>query len=316
VRLRGGKTLTRALVTKAVRARRIKFIQPVAKVNRSCCQIENIWRGVLILATTLAFAACSALQPPDANGPKSNEPPYPVLLPEEPGRLEAALAQWQRLAQTVQLSTSSRAGLNPHTATIESLPANSSLYLPRVGSAATMSEEETREALRRFINEWQTLIGADPSQLSLLEHVERPEGIKLARYQQHPFRFPLRGGYGILQIGFATDRRVIDLSSTCIPNADRLQPAIAATTPQFGWEEAANRIIGLTVTYKTTAVAQNTYQLTQANEPAVRELVIYVREPAGEGELAFHLAWEIAVRNAPFKLVYLDAVKGEIIGTS
>jgi hypothetical protein len=237
------------------------------------------------------------------------------LLPEDAARLEAVRTQWQRLDQSGQTSNINRAAINPRTATIENLPATSSLYLPKVGSKPTMSEEETREALRRFINEWQGLIGADPAQLSLLENVDKA-GSKFARYEQHPFRFPLRGGYGSLQISYTADRRVIGFSSTCIPNTDRLQPAISTMSPQFGWAEAASRIASLPAPYRSDQVQQGTYQLSQANQPVVRELVIYVKESSADQGLVFHLAWEIEVSNAPFKLVYLDAVNGEILVTS
>jgi hypothetical protein len=206
--------------------------------------------------------------------------------------------------------------LNPQTATIKSLPTNSSLYLPKVGSAETMSEEETRESLRRFINEWQGLIGADPAQLSLLEHLKQSDGFYIARYEQHPFRFPLRGGYGVLGIKFSTDRRVIDFTSTCIPNSDRIQPAIATMSPQLGWEEAVKRIVGLTVSYQTGTAQSNSYQITQANQPNAGQLVIYVLEPTSGSPLTFRLAWEIAVDNAPFKFVYLDAVDGSLLTTA
>lgn len=266
-----------------------------------------------LVAIALALSACSALLPPDANGPKANEPAYPVLLSEDPGRLDAAVALWQRLAQAVQNSDTKSAAINPRTGTVQSLPANMTLHLPKVGTGPTMSEEERREALRRFINEWQGLVGADPAQLSLQESVDKPEGTHFVQYLQQPFRFPLRGGYGILRIGFTQDGRVVLFSSTCIPDADRLSGPIGAINPQLGWEDAATRIVGATAAFKTSDSQQRTYQLSQANQPQVRELVIYVEERAGVA-LAFHLAWEVSVSNAPFKNVYLDAVNGEILG--
>ena len=206
-------------------------------------------------------------------------------------------------------------GLHPYTATIESLPRNSNLLLPKVGEDATMSEQETRESLRRFIEQWQSLIGADPSQLSLRDRTDQPDGTKLASYEQQPFRYPLRGSYCKLRIQFTPDRRVVDFSSTCIPNADRLQASLALVTPQITWEDAASRLINMSVSYSGTA-QQATYTVTPTSKPEVRELVVYAKDPAtGKGPVELHLAWEIAVTNAPFKLVYLDAVKGEILGT-
>src|SRR5882762_6718182 len=59
--------------------------------------------------------------------------------------------------------------------TILGLPAqtSSSLFLPKVGAGAIMNEEETRESLRRFIRDWQELIGSDPAKLSLIERTEK-----------------------------------------------------------------------------------------------------------------------------------------------
>jgi hypothetical protein len=49
----------------------------------------------------------------------------------------------------------------------------------------------------------------------------------------------------------------------------------------------------------------------------VRELVVYVlgSDPQHTSQ-ELHLAWEIAVTNAPFKLIYLDAVNGNLIATA
>jgi len=91
-----------------------------------------------------------------------------------------------------------------------------------------MNEDETREALRRFIRDYRELIGSDPAKLSLIERVDQPDGLKLAIYQQRPFRFPIRGGYGKLEIRFTTDRRILNISSSCIPQAERVQSAFAA----------------------------------------------------------------------------------------
>ncbi|HEY6119416.1 MAG TPA: hypothetical protein VIV66_05620 [Pyrinomonadaceae bacterium] len=262
---------------------------------------------ILIFAIGLGIAACSALQPPDAGGPRVNAPVYPIVLPAETARLQEALVLWQRLAPSTTAAPQGNLGLHPYTATIEGLPPNTNLLLPKLGENPTMSEEETREALRRFIAEWQSLIGADPNQLSLLDRTDQPDGTKLALYEQQPFRFPLRGSYGKLRIRFMPDRRVVDLSSSCIPNADRLQASLASITPQLSWEDAQSRVINMN---------SAGFTITAANKPDVRELVVFAKDPAtGTGPLELHLAWEIAVINGPFKLVYLDAVKGDLLAT-
>ena len=152
-----------------------------------------IARG-LILTVALMAAACAAFQPVDVNGPTSNAPQYPVALSDVGTRLEEASVAWYQLSQQYGLPGRTEANLHPYTATIESLPANlpAPIYLPKVGSPTNPTEEDTRESLRRFIVEWQRLIGAEPSQLSLVERIDEPSGVKIARYEQRPFRYPLR----------------------------------------------------------------------------------------------------------------------------
>jgi hypothetical protein len=272
---------------------------------------------IRLLAPALAVAAgaCSAFQPADTGGPRSSQPNYPVSLPEDAQLAEEALVMWQRLAPSVPAAERAEIKLNRYTATIESLPSNSALYLPKVGTNPVLSEEELRESLRRFINTWQKLIGANPDQLSLVERTDEKDGSKLARYEQHPFRYPLRGPYGKLRIRSGSDRRILDFNSTCLPKTDRLQTALNAITPQLTWEQAVARVTTLNVA--PVGTHGTPYQLSPSNSPQIRELVVYVRDPSSGGNsLEIFLAWEIAVTNAPFKLVYLDSVRGDIIATA
>src|SRR5215211_6067321 len=201
-------------------------------------------RKAFILVLSLAAGACSAFQPADANGPRSNEPLYPVQLSDVGTRLEEASVAWYQLSQRYGLPGKTEANLHPYTATLESLPANlpAPIYLPKVGSQTNPTEEETRESLRRFIVEWQRLIGAEPGQLSLVERTDEPSGIKVARYEQRPFRYPLRGGFGTLLIRFRNDGQIVEFTSNCIPNTDRLQAALAGLTPKITSEDAVNHV--------------------------------------------------------------------------
>ena len=276
----------------------------------------DLMKTVLILVVPLLTAACAAL-PTNVTGARPNEPPYPIVLPEEQARIADTLLVWRRLAQSSSVPETAQLKLNPFTATIDSLPPNATLFLPKVGEGKTMSEEETRESLRRFIKDWQGLIGADPNQLSLVEWSDLPDKTKLALYAQRPFRYPLRGRYGSLRIVFGADRRVLEFSSTCIPNADRFQAAIAALSPQLSWADAATRVANRQVSFTAANGQKSSYQLTATNKPDVKELVIFSQDPiASGGQLELRLAWEVAVSNAPFKYVYVDAVKGDILGAS
>jgi hypothetical protein len=206
--------------------------------------------------------------------------------------------------------------LQPLTATIKSLPTNLStpLYLPKVGISAKMTEEETREALRRFINDWRNLIGVNPAQLSLVERTDRPDRTKIARYEQRPFRYPLRGDYGKLEIHFMSDRRLLNVSSSSIPEAERLQAALAGVTPRVKLEEAIKRVLSEGLNYTDSLGNQQTFRILASNEIGPGELVTYALVSRDRPEaLELRIAWEIAIANAPFKNAYIDAVTGDVI---
>ncbi len=110
-------------------------------------------KHILILsALVVACSSCAPLQPPSPNGPRG-EAEYPLVISEDQQRREVALAAANQLFQpsTGQVQPT----LQPVTATIESLPAGHQLYLPKLGVAPVMTEEETRESLRRFLRDWQ-----------------------------------------------------------------------------------------------------------------------------------------------------------------
>ncbi|HEX5602098.1 MAG TPA: hypothetical protein VFX63_06080 [Pyrinomonadaceae bacterium] len=260
-----------------------------------------------ILILTLAVlmtGACAAFQPADANGPAANRPQYPIALSDAGARLEEASVAWYQLSQRYGLPGKTEANLQPYTATLESLPANlpAPMYLPRVGSQTAPTEEDTRESLRRFIVEWKTLIGADPNQLSLVERTDESSGVKVARYEQRPFRYPLRGGFGTLVIRFRSNGQLVGLSSNCIPNADRLQSALNALTPTVTAEQAVDHV---------------TTQQPGSAKVEARQLVVYAQpSKSSPNGLELRLAWEVEVTNAPISKVYLDALSDEIIATT
>ena len=218
-----------------------------------------------------------------------------------------------RIAQRNGSGDLAEVHLQPITDTIKSLPTNlaTPLYLPKVGSNAEMDEEETREALRRFVNDWRGLIGANPSQLSLVERVDQADRTKIARYEQRPFRYPLRGDYGKLEIHFTADRRLLNLSSSSIPEAERLQAVLANITPRLTAEEAIGHVRDNGVEYTDSLGNQQTYKVSVNNELSLSELVTYALPSGSADALEIFIAWEIAISNAPFKTVYLDALNAE-----
>lgn len=279
--------------------------------------ISNKLTVTIAIALVATMNSCAALQPSDTNGPRANVAPYPIVV-NEPSRLEAATLGWQQLSQRYGLPLNSTADLQPLTATLQSISSNagSSIFLPKVGSSPKQSEEETRESLRRFIADWRALIGADRDQLSLVERTDNASGIKVARYEQRPFRYPIRGNFGNLIIRFSEDRRVIDVNSTCLPNADRLQAALAGLTPQVTVENAAALIKGHSITAADSAGQQHTFALSESQVIEVRQLVAYVTLSPERDSVELHLAWEIDVTNGPIKTIYLDAMSKQVLAVA
>lgn len=275
-------------------------------------------RFALALALLACACACAATPAPDAAGPRANIPVYPTII-DSNDRRQVALAAWANLTRAQGTSSAPAPELQPVTLTLKSIPSVSPpLYLPKVGASQTMTEEETRESLRRFIIAQSTLIGADPPQLSLVLRTDLADGTKRARYEQHPFRYPLRGGYGQLEITFAPDRRLLQLNSTCIPETEQLQRTLVALTPASNADQAATNIVGRNVTYTDATGNQQSFTVASNDEIKVRELVIYPLARAGEpAALELHLAWEIMVGAGPAaRIVYLDAVTNKVIAAA
>lgn len=270
---------------------------------------------LLLLSMALAANACAVMQPTDAGGPRATEPLYPVVLPTPGDRTQEAMLELNRVVGHTG-SVRPRLEFDPLTATIRrlSLDPAAPLYLPKVGTGTEMNEEETRESLRRFIEDWKSLIGAEPSQLSLIEQTAQPDGTQIVSYEQRPFRYPLRGDYGKLLIQFSPSRRLLNLSSSCIPAAERVQTMLAGISPRVKVDEVTGHVRSKPVTYIDSSGHPQAYQLSSNNEIQIGSLVTYVLvSKAKPDSLEFHVAWEVDVTNAPFKTLYLDAIRDQII---
>lgn len=275
-------------------------------------------RSSFCISLALWMCACAAAPTPDPMGPRPNEPPYPVLMVEDAERRETALGDWATLTHDQGIMNAPAPELQPVTATVRSLPELSApLYLPKVGEGTPMTEEETRESLRRFIIYTRNLIGAEARQLSLVLRTDLADGTKKAEYRQRPFRLPIRGGYGVLEISFRADRRVLQVTSTCIPEVDQLQRAGAGVRPVVTADQVPEHLAGKTFTYTDAGGNEQTYTVASGEVITARELVVYPRPRANDPSvLEFHLCWEVLVGSNPVRVVYLDAVTDQIIAAS
>ena len=291
----------------------------MAHINKARVQRLEHWRLALTALLALGLGACAASPSPNPTGP-SNQPPYPVLMTESAARREATLSAWSKFTTEQGITNSAAPELQPVIGTIRSLPElpGRLLYLPKVGDTTPMNEEDTRESLRRFIASASPWLGAQPQHLSLVQRVDAADGTKSAHYEQRPFRYPLRNGFGKLEIGFAPDRRVLRINCTCIPDVEQLRSAAAGTRPKFEPDKVAEQIAGRTLTYSDALGNPQTLTLGQNEEILLRELVIYPRpRPNDPSTLEFHLAWEITLNRASGSLnIYLDAVTNEVVNIS
>jgi len=280
-------------------------------------------RLLFCVSLIITAGACAASRDPDPSRPRTNEPPYPIIIAANAERRDQALAGWAALARDNNVRNEPPPALQPVTATISQLPATENpLRLPLVeirnedGQLRANSEEESRrESLRRFITGASALLGVAPQNLSLVTRTDEVNGTRRALYQQQPFPYPLRAGFGILDIAFTDDRRVLSLSSTAIPDTERLTRALALVRPQqLTADQAIERVRGRSFTFPGVN-APLTYTVAPDDPVTPRELVVYpIRIPNDAGALELRVAWELAVgRGATPYLVYLDAVRGEII---
>jgi hypothetical protein len=282
--------------------------------------------ALALCALSLAWlcGACADAPGPDPARPRADEPPYPVLLSSDKDRRERALNSWATLARDAGAAANPPAPeLEPATATLRALPAAPSavvLRLPLVeikDGDKESADEATRESLRRFIASARDLLGVTTEDLSLVE-VREEAGARVARYQQKPFPFPLRGGYGRVEIRFAPDRTVLALSSTAVPDTERLARALAvARTRAISADDVVKRLAGRAFNVTTGAGATQTYTVAAGERVEARELVVYPVSRANDpNTLELRLAWETAIGRAGEVLAYVDAVTGEVFAAT
>ena len=274
----------------------------------------------LICLATLS-GACAATRPTSPDRPRAADAPKFVAVGASDERRAAALASWKTIAGEQVASDSTAPELRPVTATISALPsrldAPPRMPLVVISDEKTQTEEEKRESLRRFIQTAAPLIGADPKELSLVEVSELQNGARTARYRQSAFQYPLRNGYGEVSVTFTEDLRVLALSSTAVPDAERLRRSLAAVAqglPAFN----ANSLLDRAITYTDRAGAQQTRTLSQADAVNARQLVVYpMLSASAPSTLELHVAWEVAGGGPASTLyVYVDAVTGEVLGAA
>lgn len=265
-----------------------------------------LFLGVCVVCLS---AGCAGSRAPETGAPRDMTTVVPPITLEFPAdqatqtrQAFAALLRAQGIADSATPPT-----LTPITNTIAALPALSgNVRLPRVESndESVTNAEAEREALRRFVNTNATLLGIDPTRVSLVEIVSQPDGQRRAVYEQKPFLFPLSGGYGNVRVTFTTDGTVTQLSSTALPQAAQVAAQIAlAARNLITADQARERFAALT--------SRPSASLTP------RGIVVLPVPRLGTTSVAaleLRLAWAIETGGQVF---YLDARSGgEVLDTS
>lgn len=281
----------------------------------------------LTLALSLISSACAAATlPVDTGAPRAEEAPYPVVLAPNDERREKALANWGALT-TSEPAAAVAPELRPVTATVEGIPAElgAPLRLPKViMDSSGNTDEEQRESLRRFISSAAPLLGIEPRELSLISITDAgvEAGARRATYRQRPFPHPLRNGFGTIEITFTPDLRVVALSSTAIPDAERLRRALVAVNVRLDERQAIEALLNkplatpITAASATGGVQQQARTLTSTEGVAARQLVVFPIQTDDETTIRLHIAWEIDAGTPDRLLAYVDAVTGELLGTA
>lgn len=293
-------------------------------------------RLLFIAAVALLIASCGARdRASDAGAPSANTaviiaPPVVLTIPRD--RAAAVNVAWGTLLRAQGINTSSPLPpapmLHPLTRTVTSLPAlPASLRLPKIGMSSISDEERRaneRESLRRFVNDNATLFGATSETTTLLEISQLDSNRRRASYEQRPFIYPLRAGYGRITIDFTSDGRVLNMTSTALPDAATADAAVRNARAVLNADEARMNLLGATLNIRN-ANADAGVPLTLPNdEESLRravsptELVIYPQPLTAANaapDIALRLAWEFKVESAGVDyVVFVDAMSGKILG--
>jgi hypothetical protein len=286
--------------------------------------VQRVTCGVVLNTLVFMLGACaSAARPADAERPRGNEPPRFAVLAASDERQTAVLANWKAVVGEQAAGASPTPELRPVTATLAALPTGLRDFprLPLVvaGDANNRTEEETRESLRRFLSTASPLLGIDLKHLSLVAVADAPAagaGSKSALYLQNPFPYPLRNGYGIVRVAFTPDLRVVGLSSTAIPDGERLARTLATVPKTLDAAQAAAALDNRAVTYTDPDGTPHTRTFTPADRKQAQQLVVFPVRRDDATALELHVAWEVAVgESTSMPLVfYVDAGTGEVLG--
>jgi hypothetical protein len=256
-------------------------------------------RLTFFLAVAVFLAGCDAGTPKVPNTPQKN---YPAVIKDSTERRAKAEREWRQMLDAYGVPQTPP-DLYPIAYTPRSL-------LGVTGGIKIMADKpepgnETialREAMKRFIDRWQDLLGADLASVSLVSG-DQSSDIQRLTYRQANYSFPIAGNFGEMVAVISADGRLMQLDARFIPAVDL--PA----RPEVQREIAARTVVGRTFTYTDFAGREQRAKITNPGEVIVKQVVIL---PIEKGDaIEVHLAWEIVAGNSLSWTVYIDAISGE-----
>jgi hypothetical protein len=244
------------------------------------------------------MAGCSA----SPQVPDSRKQNYPALIQDSTERRERADREWRRMLDAYGAPYTSPE-LDPVTYTPRSLAAVSGgLQIMSAPPDPAMEELGLREGVKKFIDRWRELIGADPATISLVE-ASPIEGGQRLTYRQAGFSYPVADNFGVMIAVITSTGRLLQLD-------DRFLPVVELPArPTIEREAAAAGLVGRTFTYSDIAGRPQQARINNEAEVTVRQLVVLPVEK--ENAIEAHLAWEIIAGSSLSWTVFIDAINGE-----
>ncbi|MCI0486780.1 MAG: hypothetical protein L0229_09290 [Blastocatellia bacterium] len=226
-----------------------------------------------------------------------------AIIKATPERRDKAEREWRRMLDTYGIAQSSP-DLYPVTYTPRSLASISGGIKIMPGTPEPGTESiALREAVKRFLERWRELIGADPGNVSLASATTVDGNGQRLTYRQSNYPFPVTGGYGEMTVVISGDGRLLQLDDHFLPLVE------VPLRPQIERDVAARRVVGRTYTYSDIAGREQRVEISNLDQVKVNRLAVV---PIEKGDaIEVHLAWEIVAGGSLSWTVYIDATTGE-----
>ena len=226
---------------------------------------------------------------------------YPAVIKDSSERRARAEREWRRMLDAYSVPQTPP-DLYPITHTPRSLLGVAGgiklvTFVPEPGTETVA----IREAMRRFLDRWRELLGAEPAAVSLLSNDTSGDTQRLT-YKQANYAFPLAGNAGEMVAVLSRDGRLMQLDSRFIPVVE------LPSRPLIDRDSAAKKVMGRSFTYSDIAGHEQRAQIGGLDEVTVKRLVVLPIEKGDATEV--HLAWEIIAGKQLSWTIYVDAMTG------